>query len=266
MASITHIYLVPHEQKHHEQNSWTLKCANVTLAQIEHSTGGSAQMDASALIGFRPSRTATAFDHERVQTTPPEAIDKIEPDEQLMCMVDRGDREALSNLFRRYAVAIRNIGKRILRDAGEAEDLVQEVFLYIYRKSSLFDSSKGSASSWIVQVAYTQAFLRRRRLKSQGFYVSGIADKRDECNQANDKGAEYDHTVEGLFGRDGWKKIVEDLTQDQKETLRLHFFEGYTFPEIAEKLGQSYANVRNHHYRGLEKLRRHLAENDLNRR
>jgi RNA polymerase sigma-70 factor (ECF subfamily) len=75
----------------------------------------------------------------------------------------------------------------------------------------------------------------------------------------------YDQTVEGLFGRNGWKKVVEELTGDQRETLRLHFFEGFTFTEIAEKLGQSYANVRNHHYRGLEKLRRHLAEGELKR-
>jgi RNA polymerase sigma-70 factor (ECF subfamily) len=80
------------------------------------------------------------------------------------------------------------------------------------------------------------------------------------------EGAHYDHTVEGLFGRNGWRKIVEDLTEDQRETLRLHFFEGYTFTEIAEKLGQSFANVRNHHYRGLEKLRKHLAGDELNRR
>jgi len=126
--------------------------------------------------------------------------------------------------------------------------------------------SKGSARSWIIQVAYTQALLRRRELKSHGFYLSGIADKPAECHQPCDKGADYDHTVEGLFGRNGWKKIVEDLTEDQRQTFQLHFFEGYTFAEIAEKLGQSFSNVRNHHYRGLEKLRKHLAEDELNRR
>jgi len=103
-------------------------------------------------------------------------------------------------------------------------------------------------------------------LKSQGFYLSGITDKAAESQQPNVEGAHYDHTVEGLFGRNGWRKIVEDLTEDQRETLRLHFFEGYTFTEIAEKLGQSFANVRNHHYRGLEKLRKHLAGDELNRR
>jgi RNA polymerase sigma-70 factor (ECF subfamily) len=169
-------------------------------------------------------------------------------------------------LFRRYAHPVRNIGERILRDKAEAEDLLQEVFLYIHRKSSLFDSSKGSARSWIIQVAYTQALLRRRRLKCQGFYLSGITDKPVHCHQGDDKCAEYDQTVEGLFGRNGWRRVLESLTEDQRETLRLHFFEGHTFEEIAEKLGQSYGNIRNHHYRGLEKVRKHLAHSELNRR
>src|SRR5271155_4459679 len=186
-------------------------------------------------------------------------------DEALIARVQIGDRDALALVFRRYAHLVQNVGQRILRDKGEADDLVQEVFLYIHRKSALFDSSKGSARSWIVQVAYTQAFLRRRELKSHGFYLSGITDKTAECRQQYDKGAHYDHTVEGLFGRNAWKAIIEGLTEDQRETLRLHFFEGYTFAEIAEKLGQSFANVRNHHYRGLEKLRKHLAEDELNR-
>jgi RNA polymerase sigma-70 factor (ECF subfamily) len=223
-------------------------------------------MDLSATIGLRATIGATqgARDRSREETTRP--VGETEPDEHLICKVDGGDKEALSNLFRRYAVMVRNVGKRILRDKAESDDLVQEVFLYIHRKSGLFDSTKGSARSWIIQVAYTQALLRRRELKSHGFYLSGIADKAAEGHQPCDKGADYDHTVEGLFGRSVWKKIVEDLTEDQRETFRLHFFEDYTFAEIAEKLGQSFSNVRNHHYRGLEKLRKHLAEDELNRR
>jgi RNA polymerase sigma-70 factor (ECF subfamily) len=187
-------------------------------------------------------------------------------DESLLTNISAGDRDSLALLFRRYALPVRNVGKRVLRDKAEADDLVQEVFLYIHRKSTLFDSAKGSARSWIIQVAYTQALLRRRELKSHGFYLSGITDRPQESTQGNNKGADYDHSVEGLFGRNGWKKIVADLTQDQRETFQLYFFEGYTFAEIAEKLGQSYANVRNHHYRGLEKLRKYLAEDQLNRR
>jgi RNA polymerase sigma-70 factor, ECF subfamily len=223
-------------------------------------------MDLSVTIGFRENRTSAAVNLDRVHEMPTRSADEIEPDERLIYKVNGGEKEALSNLFRKYAVIVRNVGKRILRDKSEADDLVQEVFLYIHRKSSLFDSSKGSARSWIIQVAYTQALLRRRELKSHGFYLSGIVDRPVECHQLCSKGADYDHTVEGLFGRSGWKKIVEDLTEDQRETFRLHFFEGYTFAEIAGRLGQSYPNVRNHYYRGLEKLRKYLAEDKLNRR
>ena len=186
-------------------------------------------------------------------------------DEALLTKICGGDRDALALLFRRYARCVRSVGRRILGNRAEADDLVQEVFLYIHRKSSLFDRTKGSAGSWIVRVAYTQAFLRRRQLKAQGFYLSGITDKPVESDRRGDKGAHYDQTVEGLFGRNGWRRVLGSLTEDQRETLRLHFFEGYSFEEIAEKLGQSYGNVRNHHYRGLEKVRKHLADVGLNR-
>jgi RNA polymerase sigma-70 factor, ECF subfamily len=187
-------------------------------------------------------------------------------DANLIRRVSDGDKEALSLLFRGYARCVRAVGQRILRDKSEAEDLVQEVFLYIYRKSGLFDAGKGSARSWIFQVAYTQAFLRRRQLKCRGLYASVIADNLREIEPWTTSGADYDRTVEGLFGRNGWRTMLESLTEGQRETLRLHFFEGCTFAEIAERLGESYANVRNHHYRGLEKLRKQLAEDPLNRR
>lgn len=208
-------------------------------------------------------REKTAFDGINLDAAAPPSGAL---DETLIARVQTGDCESLALLFRRYANSVRNIGYRILRHKAEADDLVQETFLYIHRKSRLFDRSKGSARSWIIQVAYTQAFLRRRGLKSHGFYASGIADRSLETDPRPMSRAECDQTVEGLFGRNGWRKVLEALTDEQRETLRLHFFEGYTFSEIAEKLGQSYANVRNHHYRGLEKLRKHLAEDRLNRR
>ena len=221
-------------------------------------------MSSSVSARFRNLPVSSQFEDRGPRVISSQSCSVECDDETLIARVQAGDREALALLFRRYARPVRNVGQRILRDNAEADDLVQEVFLYIHRKSALFDSSKGSASSWIVQVAYTQALLRRRRLKSQGFYLSGITDKPAECG--GDRGAHYDQTVEGLFGRNGWRRVLESLTEDQRETLRLHFFEGYTFEEIAEKLGQSYGNVRNHHYRGLEKVRKHLTDRELNRR
>jgi RNA polymerase sigma-70 factor (ECF subfamily) len=193
--------------------------------------------------------------------------DPQEPDyAEVIAQIAAGEREAMSRLFHRFACPVRAVGRRILQSDAEADDLVQEVFLYIHRKARLFDRSKSGAQSWIFQVAYTQAFIRRRQLKSIGFYASGIADIVPEYGSLTNPGADYDQTVEALFGRNGWKKVLDSLTHEQKETLRLHFFEGYTFAEIAEKLGQTHVNVRHHHYRGLEKLRKHLTDDRLSRR
>jgi RNA polymerase sigma-70 factor, ECF subfamily len=222
-------------------------------------------MSSSAAARFTTLPLASRPERNSSHVVPQEAVREGDSD-YLISQIGTGDREALSQLFSRFAPAIRSVGRRILLDDAEADDLVQEVFLYIYRKWSLFDSSKSSARSWIFQVTYTQAFLRRRELKSHGLLSSGIADRSLETDPRTRSGAEYDQTVEGLFGRNGWKKIVDDLTPDQRKTLQLHFFEGYTFTEIAEKLGQSFANVRNHHYRGLEKLRKCLVEGKLNGR
>ena len=211
-------------------------------------------------LPFEKDDATAALNRSQVENKS-ESID----DESLIRLLGQRDRDACSSLFRRYAPSVRNIGQRMLRDSAEADDLVQEVFLYLFRKWMLFDEAKGSARSWIFQVAYTQALVRRRVLKSHGLYASGIPDKEAESHQSvSREGADYDHSVEGLFGRNGWRKIVEELTEDQRETLRLHFFEGLTFAEIAEKLGQSHRNIRNHHYRGLEKLRKHIARSKLN--
>src|SRR6202167_595207 len=165
-------------------------------------------------------------DAEALSTDPAQLVES--PDETLMALVQIGDLDALALLFRRFA------------------------------------PSRGSARSWIFQVTYTQALIRRRQLKTHGFYASPITDKTFENSPSSIKGTHYDDTVEGFFGRNGWRSVWDSLTECQRETLRLHFYEGCTFTEIVEKVGQSYVNIRHHYYRGLEKLRKHAEENDLN--
>ena len=227
------------------------------------------EMDQSAIVRLRISGPSSWARHrfEAASTVPEERKGSTSPveqssDEALMAMLRDGEQDAIGCLFRRHARTIHTVGKRILNDPGEAEDLVQEVFLYVFRKRDLYDSSKGSARSWLIQIAYTQAFLRRRKLKSLGLYA---AVPGGDCN-SHPSELTYDRSVEALFGRNRWKAILDDLTGDQEQVLKLHFFEGYTFAEIADRLGQTYSNIRNHHYRGLEKLRKHIVENAPNRR
>jgi RNA polymerase sigma-70 factor (ECF subfamily) len=200
-----------------------------------------------------------------VARRPAEPLPDEPTDEAVLCLIKDGETESLGCLFRRYARLVRSIGQRILQDPAEADDLVQEVFLYIYRKCALYDPLKGSARGWVIQVVYTQALLRRRQLNSRRItsFESLESDRRSGPEDRNEASC-YDRPLESLFGWSGWKKVWDGLTECQRETLRLHFYEGCTFAEIAEKLGQSYVNIRHHYYRGLEKLRRHAVENDLN--
>ena len=178
-------------------------------------------------------------------------------DETLLAWLRIGDQEAFSYLFRRYSDVIRRIGRQILRDTPEAEDLVQDLLLFIQRKVEVFNGERGSARSWIIQMAYQRAIERRRHLASRHFYdlKESVSDVERLVAKPT---TEDDYSPDVVFGRNGLKKVVEALTEDQRETLKLYFFEGYTFAEIAKKLGQTLGNVRNHHYRGLNKLREQM--------
>jgi RNA polymerase sigma-70 factor (ECF subfamily) len=187
-------------------------------------------------------------------------------DEALMAQVCEGSREALAILFRRYARLVRTVAKRILRDDSEADDLLQDVFLFVHRNCSIFDPSKAAVRSWIVQMTYHRAIDRRRYLNSRHFYarvdLDGVADLLDPRSESREETAPFvslvgNTTVQGLLGT---------LTEDQRNTLSLHFYEGYTFAEIALKLDQSLGNIRNHYYRGLDKLRKQIFPGKLPRR
>src|ERR1700676_4707897 len=78
-------------------------------------------------------------------------------DKELMARIREDDKDALAVLFRRYSRLVLRIARKIIRDETEGEDVVQEVFLFLYAKRSVYDSSKSSPVSWIVQIAYQKA-------------------------------------------------------------------------------------------------------------
>ena len=84
--------------------------------------------------------------------------------------MQEGHSSALAVLFDRYHRVVLNIALRILRDANEAEDMVQSVFLEIFRTAAQFDVARSSAKVWILQYAYHRSFNRRRYLSLRGFY------------------------------------------------------------------------------------------------
>jgi len=177
-------------------------------------------------------------------------------DESLLARISSGrDQDALGTLFARYVGLVRAVGRRILRDDAEAEDLVQDVFLFFFRSSTLFDRTKSPARSWIVQNIYYRAINRRRYLWSRHHLFGNEGDPTVEVriDQTDSKSS-----GKAIFEGALVQEILQTLTSDQFETIRLFFFESYTLSEISKKLRQPLGNVRHHYYRGLNKLRARL--------
>jgi RNA polymerase sigma-70 factor (ECF subfamily) len=215
-------------------------------------------MNSSVTIRL-PGFAVTAEDRQEpdVSTTAPVVSSEVS-DEQLIAQISGGSREALAILFRRYARLVRTIAVRILRDDSEADDLLQDLFLFVYRNCSVFDPARAAARSWIVQMTYHRAIDRRRYLNSRHFYtrldLDGVRDVEKPQFQSREDVARFDP----LVGNTTIQGLLATLTDDQRNTLSLHFFEGFTFHEIALKLDQSLGNIRNHYYRGLDKLRKQM--------
>jgi RNA polymerase sigma-70 factor (ECF subfamily) len=170
-------------------------------------------------------------------------------DEGLLAEVGRGSKDALVLLFHRHRRTILNVAFRILKDASEAEDLCQEVFIFIFQRASLFEASKGSGSSWIVQIAYHRAINRRRYLTLRQHYSA------QELDEQQISGERQNLPIDSIAAKGLLNQLRDQLSEDQRRTLELHYFEGYSLREIAAKTGQTLGRTRHHFYRGLERLR-----------
>ena len=173
-------------------------------------------------------------------------------DEVIMGCIQSGDKQALGELYDRHARLILSVGLRILRDSSEAQELVQDVFLYVYQKSQDFDPAKAKLRSWLIQIAYSRAFNKREYLSLRRFYdyceIEEVIDTVPSRFSAEKNGETLE--LRGLL-----QAAFAVLTELQRTTLEMYFWEGYSLREISARLKETQGNTRNHYYRGLERLR-----------
>jgi len=165
-------------------------------------------------------------------------------DEDLLQQLRGGVTDALAVLFNRHYRQVFGVARRILRDSGEAEDLMQEVFLEVFREAEKFDPARGSVKTWILQYAYHRSLNRLKYLELRGHYdersAIGISDHRDTPSSADRQSI-----VRGL----------DHLSNNERRVIEQVYFEGLVLTEVADRTGQPLANVRNYYYRGLRRLR-----------
>lgn len=180
------------------------------------------------------------------------AADRVPKDEDVMACISRGDSGALTILLDRYSRLVLGIAHRILHDHGEAEDVVQDVFFQVYQKARQFDPSRGTAKAWIMQIAFHKMFDRKSYLNRTGFYSGVEVDA--SCKALRDN-TDLDRELGAKLNRAQLERAFNELSDMQRKTLELYFFEGLALGDITDRLGESKANVRHHFYRGLERLR-----------
>jgi RNA polymerase sigma-70 factor, ECF subfamily len=174
-------------------------------------------------------------------------------DEDVMIRLQRNDSSALTCLYDRYSPTVLAIAFRILRDHGEAEEVVQEAFFQVFQKSSQFDPSKGSTKSWIIRIAFYRALDRKAFLARRGFYVNSDVDRMSEVLSS---ATDLDREIGSRLNRAQLEKAFQDLPTMQRRTLELFYFEGLQLCEITDKLDEPMGNIRHHFYRGLDRLRK----------
>lgn len=181
-------------------------------------------------------------------------------DEALMASLNSGCHDALAVLFARYHRLVFSIALRILRDAGEAEDVTQNVFLDIFRAMAQFDPAKGTTKTWILQYAYHRAINRRQYLSARSFYSLGTFEDFETSLPRNG-------SILSEFTLGEVKHLLKEgmatLSTPQRQVIELASYEGLSMQEIADKTGESLASVRHHYYRGLKKLRSFIVDTGL---
>jgi len=174
-----------------------------------------------------------------------------------MAHLQAGCQDALAVLFDRYHRLVLGVALRILRDSGEAEDLMQAVFLEIFQSAAHFDPAKGSTKVWLMQYAYHRSFSRRKYLTYRGIY-----ERLDEIPEEKYPAAVSSNALSVQESARLVQQALGCLTKMQRKIVEMAFYEGLTMHEIAQKTGESFGSVRHFYYRGMDKLRSMLCDDE----
>jgi len=163
--------------------------------------------------------------------------------------VRAGDQQAMTALYDRYSGIVYATALRVLGETAAAEDVLQEIFLQLWRKPSAFDSSRGNLAAWLGVIARHRAIdvLRKRRPQT---------DLEDVVIASSyDLGVEAERNGMVAQVRSG----LAEIPPEQRRCLEMAFFQGLTHSEIAEKTGEPLGTIKTRIRSALIQLRRKLA-------
>jgi RNA polymerase sigma-70 factor (ECF subfamily) len=169
-------------------------------------------------------------------------------DEQLMLKVGEGSRPAFAALYDRFATPLYSLALKMVANEAEAQDLLQEVFLSVWNKAATFRAERGSAFAWVVTQVRNRAIDHIRMRRRRGELLEAHAE---ELEPAPVSSGSAESNERGRHVR----SALEQLSAEQRQVLRLAYFEGLTQSEIAQKLAEPLGTIKARAHRGLARLR-----------
>ena len=162
----------------------------------------------------------------------------------------RGDQQAFAELYDQMADRVYGLCLRVVRDPSQAEEVVQEAMLEVWRTATRFDSARGSAAAWILTITHRKAVDRVRSAEA--------STRRDTTYHQQNQAVEHDTTADAAqasieAGR--VRKALATLTPVQREALELAYFGGYTHTEVAAMLDLPLGTAKTRIRDGLIRLR-----------
>ncbi len=155
-------------------------------------------------------------------------------DAVLLALVQRGNEPAMAALFDRYSKVVYSVALRVLRDPAAAEDILQEIFMQVWRSPESFIATRGSLGGWLAVVSRNRSIdaLRRRRPTDsmEDVVIASPYNLADE--------AERNVMIEKA------REVIHLLPLEQRKTLEMAFFDGLTHSEIAEMTGDPLGTVK----------------------
>lgn len=168
------------------------------------------------------------------------------PDARLVSAIRSGDEQAMAQLYDRYSSIVYSVALRILGDVGAAEDILQDVFMQLWRNPMAFDASRGRLPAWLAVIARHRAIdtLRKRQPETD------IADVTVSVQPDMASEAERKHALEKI------RTTLGMMAAAQRSVLEMAFFEGLTHSEIATRTGEPLGTVKTRIRSGLLTLRK----------
>ena len=177
----------------------------------------------------------------------------------LLPAVARGDVAAFEELYDRYSSTLYALLLRILANAEDAQEVLQEAFVKAWTSAKMFDALRGSEVAWLISIARSRGIdrLRARRIRvdredEAGREISTLSGFVDRTNGA-DKAIQSEQTV-------AVRGALAELPEAQRRALELAYFEGLSQSEIAARLSEPLGTVKTRMQLGMKKLRDRLQE------